>query len=1113
MPIKLTSREYTIIAVVVIVAALSLGVSLKYFSKAFPEASIDMRVNRDDSAPMALRFLSERGVRVETFRHTAVFGYDDSTKLYLERTQGLDRMNRLTRGPIRLWRWEHRWFKPQQKEEFRVAVTPKGEVVGFDHEIEEATPGANLDQAAARRIAEPFLTGVIKRDLNDLELVESESEKRPARTDHTFVWKQKSVDLGDGSLRLAVEVDGDQVAGYREFVRIPEQWARDYERLRYRNEFAQIVDEVFWIVLTVAMAVILVMRLRDHDVPGRLALAFGGIAAVLYFLGQLNSFSLAEFGYPTTDSYSSFMANYMVRSLLSALGVGVFIFVLVAASEPVYRENLPRLLSLRRMLSWQGLRSRSFLMANVVGLGLTFFFFAYQTLFYLFANKLGAWAPSDISFSNDLNTRVPWVAVLFGGFFPAVSEEMQFRAFAVPFLHKIARSWPLALVLAAFNWGFLHSAYPNQPFFIRGIEVGLGGIITGLIMLQFGIVATMIWHYSVDALYTAFLLLRSPDHYMMVSGAVTGGIMLIPLVAAAVMYWRSGTFTEEASLTNASEGVQRAPRSETARAAETRIAYQPLDARRLALAGFLTVVCAALALVPAYHFGQGVKVQTSRAQAERAADDYLKQHKIPAQDYRRLAWLDENLDLQALRYLLEFRSVKQADQTYRQATRMLLWQVRYYRPLQKEEHQVFVDAANGQVFDYHHDVDENAPGASPSPEEARRLAEQAVRERGYQIADFDLQEQHPQKRKAREDYSFVWQAKPGDPRNVGGAHYRLQVDLAGDQVRSFSRSFKLPEDWVRQHGARRLANVVLTGMGVLFVGIFGFGALVIFIRQVRLGKIPWRAAAKVAALVAAASALSAVNRLPTLYRAYDTSMPLSTYRVLLAIGSLVAPVLLGLLAWVALSLVLSLYPDGWRLFSGGARRVWRRDTAMAMALSVAVAAGVGRLEALVAGRFHAFVPVEVKLAPDWLDTAFPGLAFFLQALIYAAFSVAVAGIVIYMVREAWARRSWWFWTEALLLLVALGPSSAHSAREFILVWVIQLATLAVTALIIVFFFRYNILAYLGAAFLLPLVQPVIDLARQPLGFYRWNAVLLAALAAIVLGWMLLPHRDAEMPQA
>ena len=105
-------------------------------------------------------------------------------------------------------------------------------------------------------------------------------------------------------------------------------------------------------------------------------------------------------------------------------------------------------------------------------------------------------------------------------------------AFAVPFLKKLTRSWPLALVLSAFNWGFLHSAYPNQPFFIRGVEVGVAGVIIGLVMLRFGIVATLIWHYSVDAVYTAFLLLRSSNHYLMISGAITAGIMLIPLLTA-----------------------------------------------------------------------------------------------------------------------------------------------------------------------------------------------------------------------------------------------------------------------------------------------------------------------------------------------------------------------------------------------------------------------------------------------------------------------------------------------------------------------------------------------------------------------------------------------------
>jgi membrane protease YdiL (CAAX protease family) len=252
------------------------------------------------------------------------------------------------------------------------------------------------------------------------------------------------------------------------------------------------VDEVFLILLLVAMLVILIRRLRDRDVPVRMSLAFGGVAAALYLLGQLNAFSLAQFGYQTTDSYSSFVTNYLWASLLDALGIGAAIFLLVAAAEPMYREGFPNQISLRRFFSWHGLRSRAFFIANVVGITLTFFFFAYQTVFYLAADKLGAWAPSDIPFTDLLNTRFPWVTVLFIGFFPAVSEEMVFRAFSIPFLRKLLRSLPLALILSAFIWGFGHAAYPNQPFFIRGLEVGLGGIVTGLIMLRFGIMATLI---------------------------------------------------------------------------------------------------------------------------------------------------------------------------------------------------------------------------------------------------------------------------------------------------------------------------------------------------------------------------------------------------------------------------------------------------------------------------------------------------------------------------------------------------------------------------------------------------------------------------------------------
>src|SRR5208283_3686069 len=503
------ASDRRVILIAIVVAGISLAIGVKYFTHAFPEAAIEFRVNRDDSTPMATKFLADRGWSVGGYGHAAVFDFDDNAKVYLERTQGLTRMNTLTRGPIHLWHWSHRWFKPQQKEEFRVDVTPAGQVVGFDHELPESAPGANLDSPAARGLAEKFLMEVMRRDLAGLEFVDSVSQKRPARTDYSFTWKQKNVDLGDGSLRLDVDVDGDQVAGYREFVKVPEGWTRDYQKLQPLKTAATTVDMVPWAVLWIGALALLILRLRKRDVPIYLSLSFGLVAALLYFLGQLNVFSQAEFNYHTTDSYSSFVSSYVVDNLLAALGLGAVIFLLMASTEPLYRDSYPRALSIRRYFSWQGLRSRSFFIANVVGIALTFFFFAYQTVFYLAANKLGAWAPVDVPFSDLLNTRFPWVMVLFVGFFPAVSEEIQFRAFAIPFLRKYLKLGPAAILVAAFIWGFLHSLYPNQPFFIRGLEVGFGGIIVGLIMLRFGILATLIWHYSVDALYTAFLLLRS----------------------------------------------------------------------------------------------------------------------------------------------------------------------------------------------------------------------------------------------------------------------------------------------------------------------------------------------------------------------------------------------------------------------------------------------------------------------------------------------------------------------------------------------------------------------------------------------------------------------------
>ncbi|MGH9375908.1 MAG: CPBP family glutamic-type intramembrane protease [Terriglobia bacterium] len=1101
MPVKLTSKQYRVLAVAIAVAAISLLIGLRYFSRAFPEATIRFQVNRSGSEQIASQFLAQRGFLLNGYRHAAVFDYDDTAKLYLERTQGLNRMDELTRGPLHLWRWSHRWFKPGHKQEFTVDVTPSGQVVGFNREIREDAPGASLSERQALSLAENFLTGVMKLNANSLAFVGAESLKRPARMDYAFTWKRTGVNLGAGSLRIAVGVDGDQIAAYQEYVKIPEEWLRSYERLRSRNDAAQVVDQVFWILLSLAMLVALVQRLRDRDVPIRLSFGLGLAAAALAFLSRLNTFPLAEFSYPTTEAFSSFVSSYVSEALVGAIGLGALIFLVVACSEPVYREHLPGLVSFRRYFSWRGLRSRSFFMANVVGITLTFFFFAYQTVFYLAANRLGAWAPSDIPFSNQLNTHIPWVAVLFGGFFPAVSEEMQFRAFAIPFLKKVTRSWPLAVALAAFNWGFLHSAYPNEPFFIRGVEVGIGGIIIGVIMLRFGILATLMWHYSVDALYSAFVLLRSSNHYLMFSGGLSAGVMLIPLLVSAVAYVSTGAFAEEESITNAAEGISR-PVHPVSIHPDAPVVYSPLSRRMLRVGAALIVIFGALAFIKVYRLGQGLKVKTTRAQAVSTAEQFLAAHGVNTARYRRAAWLRGNVDPLAVRYLLERLPVRRADQIIRAISDPWLWEARFFRPLMKEEYRVFVAPATGRVFGFEHLLDETAPGASLTPAQAQALGEKAAASHGYDLHEFALQGIEAHKRKAREDYTLVWQAQPSDPRDVGGARYRLAVEIAGDQVTSFSRYLKLPEQWLRRQQSTTLANSSLLGIRLLLIAGLVAGAVWLFVRQLRQGAIRWLRALKVAIVLAVLFGVSELNQLSSIDRAYNTSVSLLNFRLRAGISMGVSLILAGLCLWLVIGLAASLYPEAWQALQGNARRIWRRDAVIALAVSIAVSAGIEKLLALVADHAHAFGTSSFPSPPQGLDAFLPGIGAFVRGLVYAAAASAVLGVLIYGVSHGWRRRSRWLWLGGVFLLVALGPPGAHSLAQWGAVWLLRFIPLVAAVALIALFFRDNPLAYVLAAFVSAVAGPLVELFSQPARFFHWNGLLLGALTAVVIIWLL-----------
>src|SRR5271157_2164868 len=134
---KLQGKDVRFIAICCALFAAATWYSAGNFYRAFPEASIDFRVNRDDGRALAERFLAARSYATGGYRQASSFTYDDDAKTFLEREIGLEQANRLMGTRVRLWRWSYRWFRPQQKEEFRADITPTGELAGFSHEIAE----------------------------------------------------------------------------------------------------------------------------------------------------------------------------------------------------------------------------------------------------------------------------------------------------------------------------------------------------------------------------------------------------------------------------------------------------------------------------------------------------------------------------------------------------------------------------------------------------------------------------------------------------------------------------------------------------------------------------------------------------------------------------------------------------------------------------------------------------------------------------------------------------------------------------------------------------------------------------------------------------------------
>ncbi|KPL08018.1 hypothetical protein AMJ86_02185 [bacterium SM23_57] len=1083
---KLRGKDFTFIIICLIVIAVGLLIGLKYFTKAFPEASIDFQVTRAQSNTIAQVFLNQQALDIQGYNNASGFSYDGYAKVFLEKELGLDSAQAYFGDPVKLWYWKQRWFKPEQKEEFSIKVTPEGEVIGFQHEIPEEQEGDSLLADSARVLAESFLEQVMDKDITSLEYVTETHYTRPHRIDHFLTYKVKDFEPApDSDYRIEITIQGSEVAGYREYLRVPETWKQSYDELRSYNNTAASVASLFLVLTLVAIVAVIFTRIKIRDIRWKTAIWFGIVGFALF----------------------------------AFLGGGVFIMVLTAGAETMYRERYGRFLSLTRVFSWTGWRTKSFFKGIILGLTLTAFFFAYQIVFYLIAQKYGAWSPADVPYSNLLNTAFPWLAVLLIGFMPAVSEEFISRAFSIPFLHKYLKSGLLAIVIPAFIWGFGHAGYANQPFYIRGLEVGFAGIIIGLVMLRWGILPALVWHYTVDALYTAFLLFRSGNWYFISTAAVATGILVIPLLIALITYLKNGKFLSPVGIRNQDDVTEPEPETEPIPVEEISIVttevttYKPLSSGTRATGIILGVICLAVTLIPFQKLGENAPdYKITASQAKQIADEFLIQQGVDIREMTSAVAITEPLNDHTGKYFLVHGGLPEFNRLTGKTYPPNLWEVRRFIPGNRDQWYVQIDPSSGEVFHFQHLLPEEAPGDSLSPDSARTIAESLLAERGIDLSRFEQKLTHTNKRPNRMDYVFVYEAMEEDTLNLQDAKYRVSSIIAGSTIAGHGKSYWIPEVWVRQQESTTALKSIFKVVKIVAIAIF-FGLAIFYLfRLSKQGEIPWKKAALIAIIPTVIIAFNGINFFSHRLFDYEVTVPLQMFNVQLLVAYIIMSLFSYVMWFLGSALLLGCYPKITSDFQGATRRVAGYDILTTIFLALCFSALLVMLNSLLQSLLPHWIPFDGIHITEALAAPLPFLDQLSSVVSGILRCVIIVGFGIFLWKNV-LKSTWLKILAVILFLFAMTPDAAKDIGEVILSWINVLFLLILFVFITLRYLRNNTAAYFTVVFAILMFRAGLKLVEAGSANYTIHGIVVLILGFIGLLWLISGKGKRTIPES
>src|SRR5207245_5132831 len=115
----------------------------------------------------------------------------------------------------------------------------------------------------------------------------------------------------------SVRMQGNQIGGYSEDLKVPERWSRDFEKKRESNDLCLSIANTGLAGILIGFVVFLIWGIAQNRLRWKTALPWGWLAlfALVAILEKANSIPQILASYETTENWHTFIGNQFFSTI------------------------------------------------------------------------------------------------------------------------------------------------------------------------------------------------------------------------------------------------------------------------------------------------------------------------------------------------------------------------------------------------------------------------------------------------------------------------------------------------------------------------------------------------------------------------------------------------------------------------------------------------------------------------------------------------------------------------------------------------------------------------------------------------------------------------------